>query len=45
MLPDFTSFEVDREIVNYFSNFKKIQKETNIAENSKYVKLTCGLSI
>jgi len=35
MLPDFTSFEVDREIVNYFSYFKKIQKETNIAENSK----------
>jgi hypothetical protein len=26
---------VDREIVNYFSYFKKIQKETNIAENSK----------
>jgi hypothetical protein len=35
MLPDFASFEVAREIVNYFSYFKRIQKETNIAENSK----------
>jgi hypothetical protein len=35
MLPEFTSFEVDMEIVNYFSYFKKNQKETNIAENSK----------
>jgi hypothetical protein len=35
ILPDFTRFEVDREIVNYFSYIKKIQKETNIAENSK----------
>jgi hypothetical protein len=35
ILPDFASFEVDRKIVNYFSYFKKNQKETNIAENSK----------
>ena len=35
MLPEFTSFEVDMEIVNYFSYLKKNQKETNIAENSK----------
>jgi hypothetical protein len=35
MFLDFTNFEVDREIANYFSYFKKIQKETNIAENSK----------
>jgi hypothetical protein len=37
MLPDFASFEVDKEIVNYFSYFKKC-----IAENSKK-KISCGV--
>jgi hypothetical protein len=30
MLPDFTSFEVDREIDNYFSYFKTIKKEQTL---------------
>ena len=42
MLPDITSFEVNREIVNYFSYFKATKKETNIAEKSK-TKISCGV--
>jgi hypothetical protein len=44
MLTDFTSFEVDKKIVNYFSYFngEKNKKKQTLPKNSKK-NISCGV--